>query len=412
MPTAPARPAPPAPNAPHATGRRGRWYPVALWLHRWCGLVATPFFLVLCLTGSVLVFHVEVDRFLGDIPPAAAEPARPLGLAALAAAGQRQAPGQVVRYVGFTPGDPDRAMVGVSAPNEHALEKTRPLLLARGDGRPLAFSDPEATFTGVLLKLHREWFAGVPGELFGGLVALLVLVALVTGCLVYSPFGRRFAFGAVRRGRGARIVQLDLHNLVGVVVLGWAAVVAVTGVCLGLGSIALLLWQGTELKAMAGGAPNDSGAAPSAAVSVDVASAAARAARPDRDLQFAIFPGTDLSSPRHYTFLMYGRAPYNERLFDVVLVDAATGRLAAARPLPGYLQAVALSGPLHFGDYGGLPLKLLWVASAWGALFVTGNGAWLWWARRRRPAGASVREDRPHDAPAAVRDAEPAEVLA
>jgi hypothetical protein len=30
------------------------------------------------------------------------------------------------------------------------------------------------------------------------------------------------------------------------------------------------------------------------------------------------------------------------------------------RPMPWYAQALLVSQPLHFGDYGGLPLKLLW----------------------------------------------------
>lgn len=54
-----------------------------------------------------------------------------------------------------------------------------------------------------------------------------------------------------------------------------------------------------------------------------------------------------------------------------------------ARPLPLYLKLVVLSGPLQFGDYGGLALKIFWLASAWATLFITGNGAWLWWRRRR-----------------------------
>lgn len=66
------------------------------------------------------------------------------------------------------------------------------------------------------------------------------------------------------------------------------------------------------------------------------------------------------------------------------MVEADTGKVADVRDLPAYLQAVQVSQPLHFGDYGGLALKLLWIACSWLALFITGNGAWLWWARRRR----------------------------
>lgn len=32
------------------------------------------------------------------------------------------------------------------------------------------------------------------------------------------------------------------------------------------------------------------------------------------------------------------------------------------RPMPWYMQAPLLAQPLHFGDYAGLPMKLLWAA--------------------------------------------------
>lgn len=41
------------------------------------------------------------------------------------------------------------------------------------------------------------------------------------------------------------------------------------------------------------------------------------------------------------------------------MVDAASGEFAGLREMPWYCKALALSQPLHFGSYGGLPLKLL-----------------------------------------------------
>jgi uncharacterized iron-regulated membrane protein len=38
--------------------------------------------------------------------------------------------------------------------------------------------------------------------------------------------------------------------------------------------------------------------------------------------------------------------------------------VADVRDLPPYLQAIQLSQPPHFGDYGGVALKIFWVACA------------------------------------------------
>jgi uncharacterized iron-regulated membrane protein len=65
------------------------------------------------------------------------------------------------------------------------------------------------------------------------------------------------------------------------------------------------------------------------------------------------------------------------------MIDAQTGEVARDVELPGYLHAIFLSEPLHFGDYGGLPLKLLWSACNLLTLFITANGAWLFFDRRR-----------------------------
>lgn len=62
------------------------------------------------------------------------------------------------------------------------------------------------------------------------------------------------------------------------------------------------------------------------------------------------------------------------------------------RELPWYMKAIVVSQPLHVGDYGGLPLKLLWTACVWLTLFITANGAWLWWDRRRRYRAARPEE--------------------
>ena len=52
-----------------------------------------------------------------------------------------------------------------------------------------------------------------------------------------------------------------------------------------------------------------------------------------------------------------------------------------ARPMPWYYQALALSRPLHFGDYGGLPLKILWAALTLFTIIVLGSGLYLWLAK-------------------------------
>jgi uncharacterized iron-regulated membrane protein len=247
--------------------------------------------------------------------------------------------------------------------------------------------DFEKTFTGFLFTLHANWFLGPVGELIGALIALLVLLSLLSGLVVYAPYVKRIAFGVLRRGRGARLLQLDLHNLIGAVVLGWMFVVTLTGLMLGFGTLAAGIWQAGELprlQAEFGGAMED----PRRPVAtVDQAWQAAAQAVPDGKVLSVIWPDTDFSTQRHYTAFLSGTEGLKERMYQIALIDGETGEVAAVKDPPWYLQAIWLSQPFHFGDYGGLPLKLLWTLCVWLTLFITANGAWLWWDRRRRRKG-------------------------
>ena len=52
-----------------------------------------------------------------------------------------------------------------------------------------------------------------------------MLLAIVSGVVLYAPFMRKLRFGEVRRDRSTRVKWLDLHNLLGIVTLTWAFVV-------------------------------------------------------------------------------------------------------------------------------------------------------------------------------------------
>ena len=371
-----------------------RWFRVNLWLHRWTGLIATLPFLILCLTGTVLIFHEEIDHALGTVPVSEHAPDAPQRPISEAVANIRAAyPEERVLSVGVDPEHHPGVLLAVTAPVaarsfDDARVRFADLVTAQPTGDP----DPGPTLTGFLLELHAQWFLGPLGELIGALIALLVLIALLSGLVVYAPYVKRIAFGVLRRGRGARLLQLDLHNFIGAVVLGWALVVTATGFLLGFGTAAIGLWQMTELSGLRAEAermePVDPVQPPA---DVETAFAAVRAAAPEGWwLQSLVFPGTEFSTPRHYTALLGGSEGVQDRMFRVIIVDARTGEVAAAPEVPLYLKAIALSEPLHFGDYGGLPLKLLWTACTWLTLFITANGAWLWWARRRRAPRATA----------------------
>jgi uncharacterized iron-regulated membrane protein len=74
------------------------------------------------------------------------------------------------------------------------------------------------------------------------------------------------------------------------------------------------------------------------------------------------------------------------------LIDAATGALADSRDLPWYVTTLLVSQPLHFGDYGGMPLKILWAILDVITIVILISGLYLWLARRRPAVRSATAE--------------------
>ena len=150
------------------------------------------------------------------------------------------------------------------------------------------------------------------------------------------------------------------------------------------------VWRAQELPHLL--APYQGKAMPSHFVSVENAVHITQKALPGTEITSVVFPGEKFGSPRHYLIWTKGRTPLTSRLFTPVLVEAENGNLSQARGLPLYLRALAVSRPLHFGDYGGITLKVLWALFDIALIVVLGSGLYLWFARRKKPIEVELDE--------------------
>jgi uncharacterized iron-regulated membrane protein len=120
--------------------------------------------------------------------------------------------------------------------------------------------------------------------------------------------------------------------------------------------------------------------------SVQQALETAQAAVPNMRITSVVFPGSQFGSPFHYLLWAKGKEPLTSRLFSPVMVDARSGKLQAVVEMPWYLRALEVSRPLHFGDYGGMPLKIIWALLDLVTIIVLGSGLYLWLSRRTSSA--------------------------
>jgi uncharacterized iron-regulated membrane protein len=359
--------------------RRGikGWYLV----HKWTSLICTAFLLMLCVTGLPLIFEHELDHLLGyDAPLAAVAPGTPApSLDAIVAEVSASRPGEVMQYLSF---DEERPVVtaatapAVDSPPEQV--HLQPVDLRTGaflPVRPLRIGVIDFFYT-----LHESMFAGLYGTFFLGAMGVLFLIAVISGVVVYAPFMRRQEFGTIRRGRSKRLRWLDIHNLAGIATTAWLVVVGATGVFNTLDAPLAAQWRSGQLAEMT--APYRNAPPLRHLGSVDAAVATARRAVPDMDLSLIMYPGTYFAPPHHYNVFMRGRTPVTAELLKPALVDAETATLTDSRDMPLHIRALFLSRPLHFGDYGGLPLKIVWALLDLVAILVLGSGVYLWLGRR------------------------------
>ncbi|HTJ12646.1 MAG TPA: PepSY-associated TM helix domain-containing protein [Dinghuibacter sp.] len=349
-----------------------RWF----WWHRWSSLVCTLFLLMLCVTGLPLIFGDEIDHWLNPTHYEDLPASTPLtDLDSLVQRSLTLYPDQRVTSV-FVDDDEPQVLVNMAPtwcwddPLRHSLQYDARTGRLLEDEPP--FVHKKRTFTEVMLDLHRGLFLDLPGELFLGVMGALFAISIVSGIVLYGPFMKKAAFGTVRR----RLKWLDLHNLLGIATAVWLLVVGLTGVLNELSTPLFGLWQVTDVKKLLDGYKGRS--SPVVLSSVDSAYVEAQRALPGMRVTSVVFPGNPYGSPYHYLLWAKGSEAFSSRLFSPALVDAGTGKLDVVVRMPFYLRAIEVSRPLHFGDYGGTPLKVIWAVFDLVAIGVLISGIVLW----------------------------------
>lgn len=371
-----------------------------LWvrLHLYVGLLAGGLLVLLGLTGSVLVFYLEVDGLLNPQirvgAPAPAPSPEAVFQALRARYPQRDGPWRIEM--------PLSADAPVLAryynPPETAGRGFAPLMLSLD---PHTLEVTSARFWGDyattwLFDLHYTLLAGEGGKTVVGVLGLLLAFSLLSGLYLWWPSRARLAAalkpvlrsGAVRR-------TYDLHVLGGVYGLPALLVLALTGSALALpdftrGLVASASPLRETYRPPAG--LLDDGAAP---ISLDAAVRIARSRFPGAELRWIETSGR-AGRPISVRFQQPGE-PGRRFPRSQVWLDPRDGQVLAVRdPLresagDGFL---AWMHPLHNGEAFGLPGRIVaCVAGLLPALlFVTG---WLRWRHKVRARSENGLRRRP-----------------
>jgi uncharacterized iron-regulated membrane protein len=359
--------------------------------HSALGLAFAALIYVVCLTGTLAVFAYEFQRWeQPDVATATGE-LTPEAVAAAVRGGYQKAVADNAAHDMFLLGpgfvgprfivsyhDHDTGVEGSWAADAQGQ------LVARIKAPVTEF----LTHLHINLHLPRTW-----GMFLVGLTGVTLLSSLVSGLLAH-PRIVKDAF-ALRWGGSKRLQDADLHNRLGVWGLPFHVAVSLTGALLGLstlivGVLALAAYDGDSGKAFSTLLGPRASADETSAPVPDVA---AMIRQVQRDKPEAIFVSVHIQhvgkagqvvhlgmrTPGHLAFS-------NAYYFDGSGKPLGDGGLESGSIGQQILGAIS---PLHFGWFGGMPVKIAYGLLGLALTVVTHSGVAIWLARRRdkgRPA--------------------------
>ncbi|MEM6537361.1 MAG: PepSY-associated TM helix domain-containing protein [Pseudomonadota bacterium] len=359
-----------------------RWHSV----HKWTSLVSTLFMLIACVTGLPLIFSDEIDalgRNLNSAPSAiASNVSKAATLDEMAATARQERPDKHLQLLFRDDADPGITSFAMGDTLDGPIGSAEYLRIDDASGKAVDSFRANDGVMGFLFEVHARLMAGVGGTLFLGVMAMALTVSIISGVVLYSPFMRRRSFAVIRLNKSKRVRWFDLHNALGIVLTAWLLMVSITGIINTWAAPITNYWMLNDMQRIVEQDETPIPAEPAKLSSIDDAMKAASSVIDAGEMLFIAMPGSELSSERHYVVVFVGETPVTSRLYYGAVINAHSGELIAAPELPAYLAIALLSQPLHFGDYGGLALKLVWLVFGVGSVILLWSGLVLWWRKR------------------------------
>ena len=357
-----------------------RWWQ----FHSWLGLISGLGLLVIGLSGSILVFQDELDAWRRpSIYRTTPRTGGRLSLDQLWATTQRALPGWTIadwtlpRDAGYSD------LLRVYPPGEtreirklHVDPYTSEML-----GSPATYPH---TLSGFLLILHTSFFGGIAGTFVVDLFAIALLLLGISGLWLYRDFWK--SFFTLRWRSSARIFFSDFHKTIGIISVLFNFVLGFTGAW----------WNTQSVYHSLISKPDAAPSAPASVVpfnpsqvgiSLDTLVAEARRQLPGFRVTSLALPATD-----HGEIILSGGVPtinpFRSDFGSSVVFSSPGGALVRVddiRRLSFWTQVQDNFSPLHFGTFGGLPVKILWCFGGLAPGLLATSGFVIWRKRVSRP---------------------------
>jgi uncharacterized iron-regulated membrane protein len=342
-------------------------------IHAWAGICTGLLLLVVCLSGSIIVFKHEIDRWAN--PSITARPQVPV---------RDQAPLQQV-YDAIREAHPGARVESISPAD--AVTPVHMAFLRHPDGsrEKIAIRADDAGVIGpvesqlgqYLRTLHVFLFIGP--RWIVGFLGVVMLVLIATGFVIHRKILAELFTHRWRQS--LRTLFSDTHKAAAIWGLAFHLLIAFTGAWLGLKPVFIGAWEAVFPSTVVAPARAQSPSEP--AMDLDQLAAIARARVPGLEIRFMAWTQHADGSPAvRFAGRLDGHLASNAQ----VLIAVDDGRVLAAvdpRTAGFWVLVDGLMEPLHFGDFGGLWLKWLYFFLGLSPALLSISGTLLWLDKRR-----------------------------
>lgn len=347
-------------------------------IHSWAALMAFVPLLVICLSGSLLVFKHEIDGLLmGDKVEVVPQTQR-LSLDPLLDRVQRALPDyEVVGWLLFQDsGRADQLYVMKKGTSDWSFFHLNPYTgVLLSEPRPY-----NHYFTDWLLELHYTLLLGDAGLAITSIFALALLLLGVTGIYLHRKFWKKFF---TLRWHSRLVVYFsDLHKMVGLVSSPILVILAFTGAWWNIVSYLHERQEhadGFEHHVMQARLYSNT-------ISFD-------ALKAEAELSLEGFAVTYLSLPwePEANITLWGDVPTGNVLASeyasTVTFSARTGENLGHYDIRAASVGATIVDSyrrLHYGDFAGLTSKIVWALLGSAPLILALTGMTLWYKRRKQ----------------------------
>jgi len=343
-------------------------------IHHWCGLIAGIFLLVISLSGSMLVFHDEIDEFLFKKELSLGHTAQKLSIDRSFEKIRSRYPGWEVRIPGLPEKENQALKYELRKGNQRWWVVVHP-----GTGQVLhTFDRTDKRLVHVLLTLHYSFFGGTIGKVLVFICGVAFLTLLTTGVILYrKAILRVLLFRQQISFKSKRSFFSSLHRVLGVWGLLFNLLIVVTG-----------LWTANLVIASALKTTGAHIQTPPFLPSIDQVLKEVKTQMPTFEINYLRFPA-QASENLQISGRLESDPAYYGKFYSRVQVDSRTGQVIKVQLLrdkPWRERVTTVLTPLHFGNYAGLWVKILYTIGGLLPGILSLSGFLIW---RYRSAGKS-----------------------